>query len=311
MAPTKLHTSLGKFLRAIEKMLNVTTAYTPPSYTYVPPTSLPVEALGSANSPRSTSAAASMSGLSEDSTVPPGSMTPMFFPIPFLVHGHDDGLGEAMLDSDGAMEDSLMSPLMLETGSSGAFAGQQAERARSPTPEPEEEASSADPSTAASSETTSANGNGDSSDPGHQSYLGRVDELDAGPITSNGHAETASTAPDAAGAGSTGGVGEHGAMTPHGMSDRPIPLSSTTVIGESAEADLAEREIAPLPRTASRADVPATAGDEDAEMASAESAEKERDESSVDKADKENESKEGEGAIEVDEKDGNEDGKKE
>jgi hypothetical protein len=69
-----------------------------------------------------------------------------------------------------------------------------------------------------------------------------VDELDAGPITTNGHHADDDELSEA---GSVG-VGERGDMTPHGMSERPVPLSSTTVIAE------AEREIAPLRRSASR-----------------------------------------------------------
>lgn len=229
--PTKLHASLGKFLRAVEKMLNVTTAYTPPSYTYVPPSGFAFEATGSSASPRSSAG-------SEDSTVPPGSMTPMFSPIPFLIGNHDDMLGDSMLDSDGGHEDSLMSPLMLE--SSGTFAVQQGDRARSPTPEPEQEPESAARAAAADSKSptrteasTSSAASSNGANPGHQPYLGRVDELDAGPVKSNGHAEDAD---------GDAGMGEGGTMTPHTMSDRPVPISSTTVIAED------EREIAPLRR---------------------------------------------------------------
>lgn len=186
-SPTRYHKSLGKFLRAVDKMLVVTTAHEPPSYTYVPPPNqLPIEQFGSPNMSPATD---------PNSTVPPGSMTPMFSPIPFL-SDHDDS---------GSRDDGLMSPLVL--GDNTFPSGD-----RSPTPEPEEDA-----------ERLATH-----SDPGHQPYLGRVDELDSGPVT-NGHAEEE-------------GVGETGSMTPHGMSERPVALSSTTVISEP------EREIAPLPR---------------------------------------------------------------
>jgi hypothetical protein len=43
----------------------------------------------------------------------------------------------------------------------------------------------------------------------------------------------------------TPGAGEGGNMTPHGMSDKPVPISSTTVVGEE------ERKIAGMPRMGS------------------------------------------------------------
>ncbi|BEJ12423.1 hypothetical protein CspHIS471_0208830 [Cutaneotrichosporon sp. HIS471] len=229
LAPTRLHSTLGKFLRAVEKTLNVTTLYEPPSYTYVPPPNLlPMESVGSPS--------ASPASMQIDSTVPPGSMTPMFSPIPWA-SGENDALGEPMMDvDDGHGDDGLMSPLMLSEGS-GVFASQQS---RSPTPGPEDEEDGEASDAGASGESGDGTSGGspgrteaEDSDPGSQPYLGRVDELDSGPITTNGHHgdEERPT-----------GVGEGGNMTPHGMSDQPVPLSRTTVIGEP------HREIAPLPR---------------------------------------------------------------
>lgn len=152
----------------------------------------------------------------------------MFSPIPFLPSGDSDALGEPMMDVDGSGDDGLMSPLML-SDSPGVFASQQA-GGRSPTPEPEDEAEMGE------NECARDKGGEMSGDPGHQPYLGRVDELDSGPLTTNGHQV------DADGEERATGVGEAGNMTPHGMSDQPVPLSSTTVIGEGA------REIAPMPR---------------------------------------------------------------
>jgi hypothetical protein len=167
----------------------------------------------------------------------------MFSPIPWAT-GENDALGEPMMDvDDGPGDEGLMSPLMLNEGS-GVFASQQG---RSPTPEPEDEAEmtkggaggEGEASGSAAAEPSSSGGGSpgrteaDGADPGSKPYLGRVDELDSGPITSNGHQDDEERAT---------GVGEAGNMTPHGMSDGPVPLSSTTVIGE------AQREIAPLPR---------------------------------------------------------------
>ncbi|CAK9784073.1 hypothetical protein CC85DRAFT_254066 [Cutaneotrichosporon oleaginosum] len=241
LAPTRLHSTLGKFLRAVEKTINVTTAYAPPSYTYVPPPS--VLSMDNIGTP---SASPSPATMDVDSTVPPGSMTPMFSPIPWAT-GENDALGEPMMDvDDGPGDDGLMSPLMLNEGGS-VFASQQG---RSPTPEPEDDAETRksperggrreSEGASGSSGRPVAGGSGNSGraeaegggDPGNTPYLGRVDELDMGPITSNGHhGEEPAT-----------GVGEAGNMTPHGMSDQPVPLSRTTVITES------QRDIAPLPR---------------------------------------------------------------
>ncbi len=131
-------------------------------------------------------------------------------------------------------DDGLMSPLMLGEDSanpSGGFQYAAAPNVRSPTPEPEEMAS------------THLSGS-DSSNPGHQPYLGRVDELDTGPLPStatingNGHAADH----EDPGAGDGAGAGEGGNMTPHGMSDRPVPISSTTT----------ERRVAGIPRSGLR-----------------------------------------------------------
>jgi hypothetical protein len=74
-------------------------------------------------------------------------------------------------------------------------------------------------------------------------------------------------------------------MTPHGMSDGPVPLSSTTVIGE------AQREIAPLPR---RGAVSAE-GEDEPKDAVAEAVAEIKEEAGV-KDDKGEEAKEGEEA---------------
>jgi hypothetical protein len=63
-----------------------------------------------------------------------------------------------------------------------------------------------------------------------------VDELDTGPIQGNSKEQK-----DGREDGVAPGTGEGGAMTAHGMSEKPVPISSTTVIADE------ERKIAGLP----------------------------------------------------------------
>jgi hypothetical protein len=138
------------------------------------------------------------------------------------------GIDTSMPGHDGAgLGDGLMSPLMLGDGPNvnGSFQFAQAPSVRSPTPEPED--------TPMLSDTIQTH----DTDPGHQPYLGRVDELDTGPLPST---------PTANGLGSVNvegeGSGEGGNMTPHGMSERPVAISSTTTPGSE------DRRIAGVPR---------------------------------------------------------------
>lgn len=210
--------------------------------------------------------------------MPPGASTPMFSPIPFLRRPDTEASDPIAMDLDAtdgdigqgtngrSLEDGLMSPLALgdspaasETSSSEPFRFADAPSIRSPTPEPDEASSSSPtkpapessspispttsnaattpimPSTAAASEQTTP------SDPAHQSYLGRVDELDTGPLNTPPPARAGGTEPREDEI-MTPGAGEGGNMTQHGMSDKPVPISSTTVVGEE------ERKIAGMPR---------------------------------------------------------------
>ncbi|OCF45380.1 hypothetical protein I317_00625 [Kwoniella heveanensis CBS 569] len=303
--PTQYHTTLGKFLRAVEKTLLVTTPWEPPSYTPTPVSLLPNRI--SSVSGGSTISGSSDNGYDSDSTMPPGSTTPMFSPIPFLTHQESDELGLTLdglangTNSGRSLNDGLMSPLMLNDNS-GVFGS--AANPRSPTPEPEdaegegEAEASADASGAKTvhghqddgdTEMSSSTGNDainidqpdadngndalpprpsaaqgqyesiEHSDPAHQSYLGRVDELDTGPILATSSANSdpsSSSSPPADGhlhkkrsdeVVPLPGTGEGGNLTPHGMSDKPVPISSTTVVKD----EMGDRSIAGLPRTTS------------------------------------------------------------
>ncbi|KAK8869626.1 hypothetical protein IAR55_000193 [Kwoniella newhampshirensis] len=282
LQPTQYHTSLGKFLRAVEKTLLVTTPWEPPSYTYVPPAAI--------SSGRSLigGSTTSESGYDTDSTMPPGSSTPMFSPIPFLSHPDSDILGGEG-GSNGqhrGLDDGLMSPLMLggesstmgsgegfgfgapSPGNTAGGDGRSQSNVRSPTPEPEDGdtdmASSAEgeeiPARPEPTQGQYTSPTVEHTDPAHQSYLGRVDELDTGPLTSSIEVGAEGGGPNSPmakrnGHGGQGGgedvpppstgTGEGGNMAPHGMSEKPVPISSTTVVKDE------KRETVGLRRSAS------------------------------------------------------------
>ena len=169
----------------------------------------------------------------------------MFLPIPFLVRPDAENDGDMRMAMEGGQEmehghangrstdEGLMSPLILggeSSNPSGTFQFSPAPSVRSPTPEPEELDS---PPSLAGSE---------SSDPGHQSYLGRVDELDTGPLTSTLPSHVNGFKPGLEYQDHGAGAGEGGNMRLHGMSERPMAISSTTTMG------LRERPVAGLPR---------------------------------------------------------------
>nr|ODN87888.1 hypothetical protein L203_03092 [Cryptococcus depauperatus CBS 7841] len=277
--PTSQYSTFGKFLRALEKCLLVTAPWSPPSYTYVPSSfsARPgMAAMGTVSGEK---------GTGEDSTVPEGSTTPLFSPISFLTHRSGDNMEEAAVSSGessnmGAnMEEGLMSPLVLSDEKSHAISSS----ARSPTPEPEspntlkeqahlnaesEESKAVDedsemisayPSEIAHSETIQDDSPKDLS---HTPYLGRVDELDTGPVSlSNVDEPTAkkrvrlrslkrdvSTSPTRTKAG-VSPPGESGNLVPHGMSDKPLPISSTTTT--EVKTKKSERQFKPLRRMGS------------------------------------------------------------
>ncbi|WWC89766.1 uncharacterized protein L201_004692 [Kwoniella dendrophila CBS 6074] len=310
LEPTKYYSTFGKFVRAIEKTLLVTTQWEAPSYTAAPTQqfSVPTTRSTGGSIPSSSSSASSDNGYDSESTMPPGSTTPMFSPIPFLTQQHDElslGLnvnttGESSINGAGgqqqrSLDDGLMSPLMLSE-ESGVFGS--SSNPRSPTPEPEDtenenESKISDdgdiemkaelneddqpprrPTVAQgqypAENVIEAEESSTTSDPAHQSYLGRVDELDTGPITSSsspttptfnrGNSSSPSSSKSKTKNGHHGdeseipvpGTGEGGNMTPHGMSEKPVPISSTTVVkDDDHNSNTGKRTIANLPRTSS------------------------------------------------------------
>ncbi|WWC69265.1 uncharacterized protein I206_103203 [Kwoniella pini CBS 10737] len=278
LEPTKYYSTFGKFIRAIEKTLLVTTPWEQPSYIPISSTSFTVP---QTHSTAGSSSSSSDNGYDSDSTMPPGSTTPMFSPIPFLAQQNDLSLeGAGSSSHEGGMngttnrqlDDGLMSPLMLNE-ESGMFGS--SSNPRSPTPEPEDSAAQEevendiDMKEEIPERPIVAQGQYESvehSDPAHQSYLGRVDELDTGPIktsppieytnsssssslSKNGQNHRHSLSPENI---PVPGTGEGGNMTPHGMSEKPVPISSTTVvIKDEKEKEKQQRTIASLPRTTS------------------------------------------------------------
>jgi hypothetical protein len=178
--------------------------------------------------------------------MPPGMGTPSFSPIPFLRRPSPDAEGNSSNELEvpgGHTEEAMMSPLILGQGDTNVsmtedYRLDETSSARSPTPEPEEsqQPQSTSDDIEMASVSASASTAPSSTDPGNQPYLGRVDELDTGPIQEN-RDEQKNGRED----GVAPGTGEGGALTPHGMSERPVPISSTTVIADE------ERKIASLP----------------------------------------------------------------
>nr|XP_018263644.1 uncharacterized protein I303_03515 [Kwoniella dejecticola CBS 10117]OBR85802.1 hypothetical protein I303_03515 [Kwoniella dejecticola CBS 10117] len=290
LEPFKFYSTFGKFIRAVEKTLLVTTPWEPPAYVPLSSTSFSIP---QTYSTAGSSSSSSDNGYDSDSTMPPGSTTPMFSPIPFLAQQNDLSADLHAQREEGVngtssrqLDDGLMSPLMLsdESGMFGSSSSSSLNH-RSPTPEPED-SSAPEPNTESNDEADvemdvkediperpmAAQGQYESvehSDPAHQSYLGRVDELDTGPIQTSPPIEHTSSPSSLSSSSSKSnknghrhslspenipvpGTGEGGNMTPHGMSEKPVPISSTTVVKEEhIEKEKERRTIAGLPRTTS------------------------------------------------------------
>lgn len=186
--------------------------------------------------------------------MPPGLGTPQFSPIPFLRRPSPEaeggeGSNNGLSAPGGHTEENMMSPLILGDESDVAITEDyrldENSSARSPTPEPEESNSQPQSQEAINTdiEMETAPGPLTSSDPGNQPYLGRVDELDTGPLQGNREDQKNGREDERV----SEGTGEGGGLTPHGMSERPVPISSTTVIADE------ERKIASLPSTVTAA----------------------------------------------------------
>ena len=195
-------------------------------------------------------------GSDEESLMPPGASTPMFSPIAFLRHPDADSSMDVE-GGEGRVDDGLMSPLSIGGGGGGQNGshtpGYDEQAQNSSPPQPEDREGSVSPegqrerskslevdevavaqtnsATAAAAASASAAAS-ETKDPANQAYLGRVDELDTGPL----HSDDGELRE---------GDGETGTMAPHGMSDHPIALSRTTTIEQE------ERKIAGLPRSSS------------------------------------------------------------
>lgn len=224
--------------------------------------------------------------------MPVGATTPMFSPIPFLVRPSSSDIMDIDIDREEGIssirnhQEELMSPLILndrplepdsslpeeiEISSTEITPSPKSPpvkaSGRSQTPEPEDISSRVQlpnspsiptptptPITAPVVAAAPILSGSESSDPGHQPYLGRVDELDTGPInipssiaSSTSSSSSSSSDNDSRGDQGEGmGTGEGGNMTPHGMSEKPIPISATTTVVEEGE-----RKLAGLPRSKS------------------------------------------------------------
>ena len=113
----------------------------------------------------------------------------------------------------------------------------------------------------------SSSNSGESGDH-HDSFMGRVDELDSGPLSPLPTNASTSTSPRTSRVNPSNdrqfaeGTGESGNMIPHGMSERPQAISSTTTLSpvrsEGSERTpsppsgwTSGRKVSRMPRTAS------------------------------------------------------------
>jgi hypothetical protein len=272
--PFLQHSSIGKYLRAIEKNLLVTSTYDngeQDGENGEQPASGGFPGMNGTMGPRSR--ASSVSSSSSTSSL----NAPLFSPIPFLVERriiNPDGTpvstpatlpGTASSETD-VPTSSLSLNLNISTRPTGgediAMNGADGDRPGTPMHGVSQESmqlagvrddrTDQEPlnhlalSTSAVS-VLAQNGNGSnghemgkpletSTDKAHEPFTGRVDELDAGPLQhTTTHASPSDPhqlhlPPDASAAGAhhQEGTGERGTMTPHGMSDRPQAISSTT-----------------------------------------------------------------------------------
>jgi hypothetical protein len=122
--PMAMHSSIGKFLRAVEKALLVNTPWDPPSYTYVPPSQ--TTALGCRKKGIGLNMGVEAPGGNKESSSDPASddaedvdppAPKIASPVAFLRHPNADESPSMEVDGQGSnsrgQEEGLMSPLML------------------------------------------------------------------------------------------------------------------------------------------------------------------------------------------------------
>lgn len=272
--PFQQHTSIGKYLRAIEKNLLVTTTYdadTGEDAENGNPSSgggFPGMSNGSVRS--RTSSVSSTSSASSQTA-------PLFCPIPFLVERrliNPDGTpisAPATLPGSGGTSDvdahvSALSIDLNATRQDGdvVMQGPQQGEARPGTPMHDQQSFYPDAlkesaplshlalatsgvAAFAQNGTNGASQTDVPTDTAHEPFTGRVDELDAGPLLhqstpaspSDPHQLHLPPPDDDTTTRHQEGTGERGTMTPHAMSDRPQAISSTTDLSASASASSA------------------------------------------------------------------------
>ncbi|KAL7412268.1 hypothetical protein BDY24DRAFT_393819 [Mrakia frigida] len=213
VSPDSLHSASGKYLRAIERTLLVTSSWSPPVHASDTNGFLP----GSTTHRDGDSSSSS----SSDGGTPRYANTPIFSPIPFLAQDEPDASGS--LGTGGEIETKaiLMSPLLLNSpdpsssSSTGFSSSPFPSSSNASVPTMDLFPTSLPPTTTSSSSPTTP------------SVLSTseitVDELDMGPIST-------STLPPIASSSSSTNIALSPTPQPHLISPRPVALSSTTTL---------------------------------------------------------------------------------
>ncbi len=251
--PTSSHKSLGKYLRALQKVLLVTSNWDPLPSSPPPPTQ--------SSSSRLYSQSSAVFG-SES----PHSSTPLFSPIPFLMESGSLEPDSFRLD-EGDPSDSagVMNPMSLNLD----VGPDHSATVRPPNMMMDDPNNHPpNPLILASANSGASVPNGGESADHHRErepFMGRVDEMDSGPLLSSPTIIVSPSNPHALHTNPSAerqygeGTGESGNMVPHGISERPQAISSTTTLSpmnqeetsSSPEGSPTARKVARLPRTTS------------------------------------------------------------
>lgn len=209
--PTLQHTSVGKYLRAVERVLLVTTPFSP-----APPPST-----SGADADPTTIAPGSGNPL-----VPPAFALekPLFQPIPFLMREGEEGESGAEVAGAGfmaaAVHPGALKSQQQDTVDQNSHMEVDSDAIQGSGRHP----STIDPSNAAAPPVITTTPAVTTDPSGSEPFLGRVDEMDAGPLSGNGSAPPSRHHLTDASSSQETPTG----VVAHGLNEAPQALSSTT-----------------------------------------------------------------------------------